>query len=194
MYGVLFGKNPMSKVLLSMLDLDESKVGRFRDCFISDGMIAVYTRNGGGNRECWHEDNPELGNRDCDGEVWEEEVDETVEVSKEEATEKGYTLLNCWIGGKRLAKTGRKIMVERFTCSGPNSSACSCPGCIITYRLPDHPLYVLDADDDFDCTYATIYFRFPDEFSEDLKKLDLGERFDPSERWEKRIKDLSETL
>lgn len=55
LYNMLFGRNPASKFLLSLLGLDEMQVGRFRDCFLKrteDGVlqIVVYTRNGGGNR------------------------------------------------------------------------------------------------------------------------------------------------
>lgn len=130
MYNLVFGQNPLSDLLLATLGLKKSDVGRFRDCFISDGMIAVYTRNGGGNRDCWDYE------KDADGK-------------------------------------------------------CHCPGCVISEHLPAHPLYVRDEDDDFDCTYATIYFRFPDEFADDLKKLDSGETFEPSKRWIEAIEAIS---
>lgn len=55
MYNMLFGKNPYSKVLLTMLGLKEDQCGRFRDCFLHDNKIMVYTRNGGGNREEYQE-------------------------------------------------------------------------------------------------------------------------------------------
>jgi hypothetical protein len=56
LYNALFGRNPMSHVLLATLGLDEGSVGRFRDCHLSRGedgktRIVVFTRNGGGNRE-----------------------------------------------------------------------------------------------------------------------------------------------
>lgn len=40
--------------------------------------------------------------------------------------------------------------------------------------MPDfsgHPLFVKDYDDDFDCTYATLEFKVPDEFKEVCKEL-----------------------
>lgn len=43
--------------------------------------------------------------------------------------------------------------------AGPD---CDCTGCIGSYRLPEHPLYIEDRDDDYDCTYATFYFRVPE--------------------------------
>lgn len=74
LYNALFGRNPMSRLLLSMLNLTEGDVGRFRDCYLARGdrfereaaendeakakelekkdlRIVVYTRNGGGNRD-----------------------------------------------------------------------------------------------------------------------------------------------
>ena len=126
-YNILFGQNPMSKVLLAMLNLSTEKVGRFRDCFISEGKIAVYTRNGGGNRDCWN---------DCDPQ-------------------------------------------------------CTCPGCTIENHLPEHPNYLYDKDDDFDCTYATVYFSFPEKYKELLGALDSGKPFDPDQRWLDMIDSIS---
>lgn len=62
LYNMLFGRNPYATILLAMLDLDESKVGRFRDCYTDDGgtVITVYTRNGGGNREQYQDTIDEL--------------------------------------------------------------------------------------------------------------------------------------
>jgi hypothetical protein len=54
--------NPLSGILLSMLDLTVENCGRFRDCFLAREAgedkpleIHVYTRNGGGNREAFQE-------------------------------------------------------------------------------------------------------------------------------------------
>lgn len=105
MYNMVFGQNGLSGAILATLGLTAGDCGRFRDCFISEGKIAVYTRNGGNNREDYMPD------------------------------------------------------------------------------FSSHPHYLHDEDDDFDCTYATIYFKFPDEFAEQLKKLDSGEKFDPDARW-----------
>jgi hypothetical protein len=105
-----------------MLGLSAGDVGRFRDAYIADGKIAIYTRNGGGNRECWetHGDGDDPG--------------------------------------------------------------CSCPGCIIEEVLPQHPHYLYDEDDDFDSTYATIYFSFPTEYAEALSLL--GEDEKPEQVWQ----------
>lgn len=105
LYNVMFGMNPLADAILTTLGLRREDCGRFRDCFITEGKIAVYTRNGGGNRE-------------------------------------GY--------------------------------------------MPDfsqHKNYLSDKDDDFDNTYATIYFSFPEEFAEQLKLIDTGAKFEPSKMW-----------
>lgn len=130
MYGMMFGQNPLSEVFLMALGLTKESVGRFRDCFIADEEIAVYTRNGGGNRECWNEYEDE-GERPC----------------------------------------------------------MNCTGCIIEHVLPKHPRYLRDRDDDFDSTYATVYFSIPDEYREAFLKLDGG-AFQPDERWAKQLADL----
>jgi hypothetical protein len=52
--------------------------------------------------------------------------------------------------------------------------------------LAAHPLYLRDADDDFDATYATFYFRAPEQFRELL----AGAAVDPvnmSEVWQDAI-------
>lgn len=100
MYNMLFGQNVAADAILATLGLTRHDVGRFRDCFVANGEIAIYTRNGGGNRDDYQE-------------VFDE--------------------------------------------------------------LAANPCYLRDEDDEYDCTYATIYFRFPDEFADDLKKLDSGE-------------------
>jgi len=131
MYGMVFGENRAAGFLLGLLDLTKADVGRFRDCWVTkDGRIAVYTRNGGGNRDCWDSEN----------------------------LEKAY------------------------------SAECGCPGCTIGFKLPKHPLYESDRDDEYDPTYATVYFRIP----EGAKKLleGLGEAHDPDAEWLKAIEDL----
>ena len=56
MYGLLMGRSPDSGALLTALGLTMGDVARFRDAHLADGEIAIYTRLGGGNRECWCED------------------------------------------------------------------------------------------------------------------------------------------
>lgn len=43
-----------------------------------------------------------------------------------------------------------------------NSEKCDCSGCTITHHLPKHPNYLRDEDDEFDSTYAYIYFSVPE--------------------------------
>lgn len=87
LYNMLFGVSNAAQLLMAALGLKAADVGRFRDCYLTaDGEIAVYTRNGGGNREDYQS---------------------------------------------------------------------------VIDLLALHPCYLRDADDDFDCTYATIYFRVP---------------------------------
>jgi hypothetical protein len=53
LYNALFGVNQAAPVLLAMLGIDSGAVPRFRDCFLSEGRIAIHTRTGGGNREMY---------------------------------------------------------------------------------------------------------------------------------------------
>lgn len=115
LYNMLFGENELADAILATLGLTKSNFGRYRDCFITENKIAVYTRNGGGNREDYQH---------------------------------------------------------------------------IFDTLSTHPNYLYDKDDEFDYTYATIYFSFPEEFKEELMKLDSGEKFDPSQRWLEKIEEI----
>ena len=60
-----------------------------------------------------------------------------------------------------------------------------------------HPWYVRDADDSFDITYASFWFRVPDELTnspggQSMAKLAVHP-VDMSERWQKMIDALNET-
>lgn len=50
---MLFGVNKEFPILLKMAGLKLGEIPRFRDCYLKDGLIVVYTRTGGGNRECY---------------------------------------------------------------------------------------------------------------------------------------------
>ena len=123
MYGIVHGQNSLSDIILACLDLTRNGVGRFRDAHVANGEIAIYTRNGGGNRDCWDD-----------------------------------------------------------ACAPEDERECHCVGCIISFHLPKHPHYLRDEDDDFDHTYATIYFRIPPEHAELLAPMERGE-WKPDERW-----------
>lgn len=184
LYNIVFGMNKASDAILATLGLTRSDCGRFRDCFISEGRIAVYTRNGGGNRDCWHTDGGWYANERCKHESRVATVPEHVEATEEEFKQHPeWKPLNVSFGAKRLYETGRMVEERQFRCLSPRSADCSCPGCTIQYRLRKHPNYITDRDDDFDSTYATIYFSFPETFRDELARLDRGEKFDPSKRW-----------
>lgn len=116
-------------VLLGMLG--GPVVARFRDAWVEkdgDGpVIAVYTRQGGGNRECFC---PEA---DFEG---------------------AHVPGQCY-------------------------AACN-------EALAAHPLYLRDADDDFDATYATFYFRGPEEWRGVLAEAAV-EPVNMSDRWKQAI-------
>ena len=52
LYNMLMGFNPACIYLLPMLGRKQEEYPRFRECFLEDGKIAVYTRVGGNNRGC----------------------------------------------------------------------------------------------------------------------------------------------
>jgi hypothetical protein len=88
MYNSLFGMNPDSDKLLDVLGKKREDFGRFRDVYLDDDYLVVFTRCGGGNREYYEHVFEEMGN---------------------------------------------------------------------------HPWFERDEDDDFDCTYASFYFKLPKE-------------------------------
>jgi hypothetical protein len=124
MYNMLFGQNPLSSLLLGMIGLTKSDFARFRDVFISNGEIAIYTRLGGGNRECYCGDE---NNHEC--------YQQTIR------------------------------------------------------QLQSHQNYIRDEDDDFDCTYATFYFKIPDQYKEFVGILESG-KFKPDERWANKFEEI----
>ena len=52
LYNMLNGFNPACLILMPMLGRKQEEYPRFRDCFLEDDKIAIYTRVGGGNRNC----------------------------------------------------------------------------------------------------------------------------------------------
>ena len=51
-------------------------------------------------------------------------------------------------------------------------------------EMSEHPWYSHDADDDFDCTYANIYFKVPEDANQTLMALHNFEKgADPKEQW-----------
>jgi hypothetical protein len=49
--------------------------------------------------------------------------------------------------------------------------------------VEDHPWYSHDADDDFDCTYADIYFKVPENHKDFLAIQNFDEGVKPSAQW-----------
>ena len=190
MYAMVLGDSNLpnrSGFLLGILGNPD--VGRFRDAWLEKDaqgvpQIAVYTRNGGGNRECWHESEPTWGEPGCKHETFHRE--KTVWLDDGE----GEPKLEWRIGRKWPRRTeyltGEFEEEDSYKCLAPNTAECGCTGCIAQYRLPTHPLYIRDQDDDFDCTYATFYFRVPPEHLEELAPL-AGEHVDMDEVWAKAI-------
>lgn len=56
-------------------------------------------------------------------------------------------------------------------------------------EMSEHPLYAYDEDDEFDCTYANIYFHHPEEYKEVLKEMAKG-TISPAEKWQMMFKAL----
>lgn len=96
---------------------------------------------------------------------------------------------------------------EHYDEERPAGPECDCTGCIATYRLPADAHYLFDRDDDFDCTYATFYFRVPVDAEERIRKLaaETGVQLpdtwltdlaivppDMRERWDAAIKAIGE--
>ena len=53
MYNMINGFNPACVFIMPMLGRKQEEWPRFRDCFVTEeGNIAIYTRVGGGNRNC----------------------------------------------------------------------------------------------------------------------------------------------
>ena len=51
-------------------------------------------------------------------------------------------------------------------------------------EMSTHPWYSHDADDDFDCTYANIYFKVPEGSEQTMMALrGLNEGENPSKQW-----------
>jgi hypothetical protein len=130
MYNLLFGENSHSEFLLKILGFNQSDIPRYRDCFLQDNAIVIYTRTGGGNRDFY--ENEETC-RSCYPEDFEEENPP----------------------------------------SGPWND-----------DLRKNPNFISDCDEDFDCTYANFYFKFPEEFRDDLEALaNKTTNYTPSQKW-----------
>lgn len=53
LYNIMNGFNPACVLIMPMLGRKQDQYPRFRDCFVTEeNNIAIYTRVGGGNRNC----------------------------------------------------------------------------------------------------------------------------------------------
>jgi len=202
LYNMMFGVNPLSSLLKAILNIDGEDgkwpSGRFRDVYLEkteEGVyqIVLYTRNGGGNRHCWCEDTPKWGTPNCKHHLVEELEDEWIEVSPEEAEkyppeDRGALLISA--EPKQRVKTGRMVTTLRYHCDAPNSAECGCPGCIIEHRMKQHPNYIRDYDDDFDCTYASIVFSIPEKYRKRIGEFYDEKQKSPGERFARLIEQL----
>lgn len=50
-------------------------------------------------------------------------------------------------------------------------------------RLKENPLYLRDADDEYDTTYCTIYFKVPERWAEVIKQFEVDPDDTPGNRW-----------
>ena len=55
--------------------------------------------------------------------------------------------------------------------------------------VEDHPWYSHDADQDFDCTYADIYFKLPEDKYKTFASL-LNPGANPEDQWNSLLKDI----
>lgn len=120
LYNMVFKTSAQAPLVLALLERAPSAFGRFRDAWIEKDeagvvRLAVYTRNGGGNRE----DNMPVFDGD--------------------------------------------------------------------------PLYLFDRDDDFDNTYATIYFKVPAEMPAELRES-LPEELKAPGAWEAKLVEIAQPI
>ena len=60
--------------------------------------------------------------------------------------------------------------------------------------MSNNAFYICDDDDEYDCTYANFYFRFPDEYVNDLTALaERSETYKPSDKWQALFKAMEKT-
>lgn len=158
LYNMLCGTDGYMDVALRVAGLEDKNVGRLRDAYFvmedDDIIVAVFTRNGGGNRECdrfycdykyscydcyYKGKNKYIKDEDEDEEEEEDEDEEDEEEDDEDEKE--------------------------------DRSEKLCQGCIITHAEEIFSNFIRDEDDDCDCTYATMYFSILPEYEEEVDEL-----------------------
>lgn len=79
---------------------------------------------------------------------------------------------DCYIDGDHIVIYTRTGGGNREDYEDENDAMCALPG------------YVSDADDDFDCTYATFRYTPPEKFRAEFEMLrDMGGSGDPAKAW-----------
>ena len=79
---------------------------------------------------------------------------------------------------------------EHWDLEQDRGEGCDCTGCTITYSVPALEYYSFDRDDEFDNTYATIFFDYPEEWREMLVKLNKNDKWEPDKRWLEKLESL----
>lgn len=67
LYNMMHGYNEHSVLVLSVLGLTCHKVPRFRDAYIKDNSLVVFTRTGGGNRDYYENEATHRKNHSGEG-------------------------------------------------------------------------------------------------------------------------------
>lgn len=65
LYNMIFGQNPLSNVLLKMIEVSPGEIPRFRDAYLDGDLVVIYTRTGGGNDECYCEGDGDTHEAGC---------------------------------------------------------------------------------------------------------------------------------
>ena len=114
--------------------------------------------------------------------------------------EDGLPLLGS-LGFKNVGEVGRyrSVWLELDGDNNPRIAVYTRNGgnnrCDYMPDFSDHPNFLFDRDDDFDCTYATIYFSLPEALLKVLNELPdwkekIQKEVDMSDRWVKVIESL----
>jgi len=74
---MLKGVNPATFFILPMLGKHPDEYPRFRDCFVKDNKILIYTRTGGNNRNTYAEENKTICNMNGFVSTYDDEYDST---------------------------------------------------------------------------------------------------------------------
>ena len=109
LYNMMMGFNPACVVIMPMLGRKQEEYPRFRDCFVTkEGNIAIYTRVGGGNRDCGYGED-ELYDDENFLTTYDDEYDSTYGTYESKVPEKWKADFDLIIAGK-----GNEVSDEYF--------------------------------------------------------------------------------